>query len=169
MKKMHKILLAVFCAGVLLTGIGAGVLITEFSALSYGGKELLGKTDMRTENFDVKFEPGEESVCITGWYNWKQEEVLTDEAVPENTVRFRATYNGERIFPHAVWEEENNQAALLWRWVSEEDDMELMMKAKDLFLENLKEGRIISFDTPGMEEVTVTVNPANKDDVHLVW
>ena len=56
MKKMHKILLAVFCAGVLLTGIGAGVLITEFSALSYGGKELLGKTDMRTENFDVKFE-----------------------------------------------------------------------------------------------------------------
>lgn len=169
MKKMHKILLAVFCAGVLLTGIGVGVLITEFSALAYGGKELLGNTDMRTENFDVKFEPGEESACIAGWYDWKQEEVLTDAAIPENTVRFRVTYNGERILPHAVWEEEYNQVVLLRRWVSEEDDMELMMKAKDLFLENLKAGRIVSFDTLGMEEVTVTVNPVNKDDVHLVW
>ena len=126
MKKMHKILLAVFCAGVLLTGIGAGVLITEFSALSYGGKELLGKTDMRTENFDVKFEPGEESVCITGWYNWKQEEVLTDEAVPENTVRFCVTYNKERIAPCPVWEKEYNQVVLLERWVSEEDARRLL-------------------------------------------
>ena len=94
---------------------------------------------------------------------------MTDPAIPENTVRFRVTYNGERILPHAVWEEKYNQVVLLNHWVSEEDDMELMMKAKDLFLENLKAGRIVSFDTPGMEEVTVTVNPTNKDDVHLVW
>ena len=52
MKRMHKILFAVFCAGVLLTGIGVGVLFTEFSALAYGGREILGKTDMQTENFD---------------------------------------------------------------------------------------------------------------------
>ena len=169
MKKYHIILIGIFAAGVLLTGIGAGVAFTEFSALTYGGKEIVGETEMRTEAFDVEFEPGDERQFIGGWYNWAQTDILTDAGIPENTVRFRATYNGERIFPHAVWEEENNQAALLWRWVSEEDDMELMMKAKDLFLENLKEGRIISFDTPGMEEVTVTVNPANKDDVHLVW
>ena len=47
--------------------------------------------------------------------------------------------------------------------------MELMMQAKDLFLKNLKAGRLISFDTLGVEEVTVTVNPANKDDVRLVF
>ena len=43
------------------------------------------------------------------------------------------------------------------------------MKAKDVFLENLKAGRLVSFDTLGIEEVTAIVNPANKDDVYLVW
>ncbi|NBK93933.1 hypothetical protein D5278_18530 [bacterium 1XD21-13] len=169
MKRMHKILLAIFCVGILLTGIGVGVVLTEFSALAYGGKEILGNTDMRTENFDVEFEPGEERTFITGWYQWKQDEVLTDAGIPENTVRFCVTYNKERIAPCPVWEKEYNQVVLLERWVSEEDDMELMMQAKDLFLKNLKAGRLISFDTLGVEEVTVTVNPANKDDVRLVF
>ena len=99
MKRMHKILLAIFCVGILLTGIGVGVVLTEFSALAYGGKEILGNTDMRTENFDVEFEPGEERTFITGWYQWKQDEVLTDAGIPENTVRFCVTYNKERIAP----------------------------------------------------------------------
>ena len=169
MRKLHIILIGVFAAGVLLTGIGAGVLFTEFTALSYGGKELLGKTDMRTENFDVEFEPGEERAFITGWYNWEQDEVLTDARVPENTVRFCVTYNKERTVPLPKWEEEYNEIVLLTRWVGEDDDVELMMEAKDLLLENLKEGRLVSFDSLGIEEVTVTVNPANKDDVQLVW
>ena len=169
MKRMHKILLAVFCTGVLLTGIGVGALVTEFSALAYGGKEILGGTDMRTENLDVEFEPDEEKLFIGGWYRWDQDAILTDVGIPENTVRFQVTYNKERIAPCPVWEKEYNQVVLLERWVSEEDDMELMMQAKDLFLKNLKAGRIISFDTLGIEKVTVTVNPANEDDVRLVW
>ena len=64
MKKIHKILLAIFCVGILLTGIGVGVVLTEFSALAYGGKEILGNTDMRTENFDVEFEPDRKSTRL---------------------------------------------------------------------------------------------------------
>lgn len=169
MKRMHKILLAVFCAGVLLTGIGAGVLFTEFSALAYGGKELLGNTKMRTEDFDVEFEPGVERIGIAGWYGWEQDEVLTDIRVPENTVRFCVTYNEEQVVPKPIWEKEDDQVLFLKRWVSKEDDMELMMEAKDIFLKNLKAGRLVSFDILGIEEVTVTVNPANRDDVYLVW
>lgn len=169
MKKIHKILITIFCVGILLTGIGVGVVLTEFSALAYGGKEFLGRTDMRTENFDVEFEPGEAKTDISGWYQWDQDEVLTDSRIPQNTIRFCVTYNKERMDPLPIWEEESNQVVLLHRWVGEDDDMELMMEAKDLFLKNLKAGRLISFDTLGVEEVTVTVNPANKDDVCLIF
>lgn len=169
MKRMYKILFAVFCTGVLLTGIGVGALVTEFSALAYGGKEILGGTDMRTENLDVEFEPDEEKLFIGGWYRWDQDAILTDVGIPENTVRFQVTYNSSRVFPGAYWDEECREIDFLWNWIDEEDDMELMMEAKDLFLKNLKAGRIISFDTLGIEKVTVTVNPANEDDVRLVW
>lgn len=173
MRKLHKLLLGVFCAGVLLTGIGAGILFTEFTSLTYGGKQILGETDMRTENVDVEFEPEERKILITGWYGWEQTDILTDARVPENTVRFCVTYNGKRVVPVAVWEkgnqEEYSQVWLSRRWIAEEDEMELMMEAKDMFLENLKAGRIISFDTVQVESVTVTVNPLNIEDVQLVY
>ena len=94
---------------------------------------------------------------------------MTDARVPENTVRFCVTYNKERMAPRPRWSEEYDEIVLVSRWVSTEDDMELMMKAKDVFLENLKAGRLVSFDILGIEEVTAIVNPANKDDVYLVW
>ena len=59
MSKWQKMLIIVFCAGMLLCGFGAGIFFTEFSALSYGGKQFLGEPDMRTENFDVKSEAGQ--------------------------------------------------------------------------------------------------------------
>lgn len=169
MSKWQKILLGVFSAGVLLCGIGAGVMFTEFSALSYGGRQLLGETDMQTENFDVKFEPGEERHFISGWYSWDQNDVLTDAEVPLNTVRFQVTYNKSRVTPRAYWNEEAREITLLCKWNGEDDDMELLMQAKDLFLDSLKQGKLVSFDTMGMEEVTVTVNPANRKDVRLVY
>lgn len=61
MSRLHKRLIVVFCLGVLLCGVGAGVAFTEFSALTYGGRQILGDPDMRTENFDVEFEAGEEA------------------------------------------------------------------------------------------------------------
>lgn len=169
MRKYHTILIGIFAAGVLLTGIGAGVAFTEFSALTYGGKENVGETEMRTEAFDVEFEPGDERQFIGGWYNWAQTDILTDAGIPENTVRFQVVYNGKRIAPHAYWDKEDESIYLNWRWIGEEDDMELLMEAKDIFLRNLKEGKIVSLDAKGMEEVTVWVNPANEKDVRLVW
>lgn len=169
MRKLHKILIGVFTAGVLVTGIGAGVLFTEFTALTYGGKQFLGKTDMRTEVFDVEFEPGEEKQFIAGWYDWEQAEAQTDASVPMDTVRFRVTYNGKRVAPFGYWAEDEGCIYLHWRWIADEDDMELLMEAKDEFLKNLKEGKLVSFDTPGVEDVEVWVNPANEKDVRLMW
>ncbi len=43
------------------------------------------------------------------------------------------------------------------------------MEAKDVVLRNLKEGKIISVDTIGLEKVIVLVNSENEDDVRLLY
>lgn len=60
MSRQHKIAIVIFCIGVLLCGIGAGVAFTEFGALAYGGRQILGETDMRTTEIDVAFVPKED-------------------------------------------------------------------------------------------------------------
>ncbi len=171
MSKLQKIFIGIFCAGVLLCGVGTGVAFTEFSALAYGGKLAVGKTDMRTESFDVtyEYEAGEEQVNVAGWYQWNREDVKTDKTVPVNTVRFCITYNAERVEPYACWNGEEGVAVVSWHWKDEEDDVALMMQAKDLVLENLREGKIVSLEVLGMEDVTVLVNPADEGKVRLVY
>lgn len=169
MNKLHGILLGVFCAGVLLCGLGTGVAFTEFSALTYGEKQTVGKTDIRTETIDVEFEAGEETQNITCWYYRKPNEVLPDKNVPLNTVRFCVTYNAQRVEPYAYWDEKDGTIELLCHWNDAEDDIELMMEAKDLVLQNLREGKIISFDVVDVEEVTILVNPASVEEVRLIY
>ena len=42
MTRLHKITIGIFCGGILLSGIGAGVAFGEFSGLAYGGAEVVG-------------------------------------------------------------------------------------------------------------------------------
>ncbi|MDE6994562.1 MAG: hypothetical protein K2P41_09075, partial [Lachnospiraceae bacterium] len=96
MSRLHKISIIVFCFGVLLSGIGAGVAFMEFGGYTYGGKYILGEPDMRTDLIDVAFEPEEEALDIfgvIGSYNRRSTRIETDRSVPKNTARFCVTYN----------------------------------------------------------------------------
>lgn len=171
MSRLHKKLMIVFCIGVFLCGIGGGVAFTEFSALTYDGQKILGNADVRTQDFDVEFEPGEEKQEITGGglYVHGPGVIHTDASVPQNTVRFRVTYNADRIEPYALWYDERGQIIFSWIYDDTYDEMALMMEAKDLLLQNLKEGKIVSFDSPLLESVAIMVNPVNLDDVEIVY
>lgn len=178
MSRQHKIAIVIFCVGVLLCGIGAGVAFTEFGALSFGGRQILGETDMRTTEIDVAFVPKEdEKTLIVGAraaYAAGIGQVCTDASVPPGTVRFQVTYNGKRVEPFADYEESSNEdtfdrIVFSWYWRGTEDETALMMAAKDIVLQNLKEGKIVSLDTVDVEKVTVLVNPKNEDDVRIVY
>lgn len=171
MSRLHKRLIVVFCIGVFLCGIGGGVAFTEFGALTYDGQMTLGNPDMRTQNFDVKFEPGKEKQEITGGglYIHGPGVIHSDTSVPQNTVRFHTTYNADRMEPYALWYEEDERIVFSWTSNDTYDEMALMMEAKDLVLQNLKEGKVVSFDAPFIESVTIMVNPANLDDVEIVY
>lgn len=166
MSKLQKRLIIMFCIGVFLCGIGAGVMFVEFSGLTYGGKQVLGTADMRTENFDVQFESENEKYDIVGncWVNGRR--IQADESIPENTVRFCTTYNAECIEPYAYVDEEDKRIVFSYSWCGEDEEMPFIMEAKDVFLKNLKEGKLVSFYRPEITDVTVLVNPMDLDDVH---
>lgn len=168
MSKWQKMLIIVFCVGVLLCGLGSGIFFTEFSGLKFGGEQIIGPTDMRTDDFYVEFEPGEEAREIVGIYPRYEWDILTDNSVPDNTVHFCATYNAELIKPWAYWNEDNENIVFGYNWQgSDGTEIAYMMEAKDVVLQNLKEGKIVSFDTVELEEVTVLVNSRTRDKIKL--
>lgn len=170
MSRLHKRLIVVFCIGVFLTGIGTGVTFTEFSSLTYGGRQMLGEPDMRTESFDVEYETDGGTCDVICGDAWKMTAIQADAKVPRNTVRFKATYNADLISPKVFWNQEENEVIFSWNWNPNYDEAALMMEAKDLFLQNLKNGRVVSFESPGyLTEVTASVNPASLDDVQIAY
>lgn len=166
MSKWQKILIIVFCVGVLLCGFGAGISFTEFGGLSYGGKQFIGETDIRTENFDVKFEAGEGRQEVASYWGMSDYNLQIDDSIPKNTVRFCVTYNAESITPFAYWEKDSERILLSYDWHGIYDDIAFMMEAKDVVLQNLKDGKIVSLDEMELEEVTILVNP---ETVENIW
>ena len=103
-----------------------------------------------------------------------------DESVPENTVRFQVSYNAARFTPQVqaavytneYWDEDGEYVEdeypvleLYGIW-EHEDDLKLFMELKDIFLAELKEGKISSYQEPVyVESVEILYNPVNEDDI----
>lgn len=170
MSRLHKTLIIVFCCGVLICGLGTGVMFTEFGGLTYGGTQAIGPTDMETKTIDMEFASGEEVQEIEGWYLRNADDIRTDSSVPKNTVRFQVVYDAGRVSPYAFTDENDNNIHFSWYWIGNDDDLAIMMEAKDVILQNLKEGRLIYVVRPDViEELTVIVNPADKDRLKLIY
>lgn len=173
MSKWQKIMIGVFCIGVLLCGLGAGVAFTEFSGLSYGGEQIIGSPDMRTDVFDVAFEGREEATVVVGTYPRNGWELTADESVPENTVRFCSTYNAKRIKPQAYWTywtETGEHIVFDYYWNGgNNDEIAYIMECKDVVLQNLREGKLVSCDVLDMESLTISVNPKTFDKVKVFY
>ena len=167
MSRRHKITIVIFCIGVLLCGIGAGIAFTEFSGLTYGGTQILGESEIVTKDLDVDFEQGKDVTKIVGIYNYGGRNVETDSSVPVNTVRFRTTYNAKIVAPFAEMDADEGRILFGYYRTDRQADMALMMEAKDIVLQNLKEGRLVSFDAVEMEEVEVLVNPKCAESVRI--
>lgn len=170
MSRLHKILIIVFCCGVLICGLGFGVMLTEVGGLAYGGTQVIGQPDMKTKTLDMEFVSEEEVQEIESWYLKNADGIQTDSSVPKNTVRFQVTYDAERINPYVFTDERESRIHFSWYWIGNEDDLAIVMEAKDVILQNLKEGRLVSVTRPDViEELIVTVNPADKDKVKMLY
>ena len=183
MTRFHKITIGIFCSGVLLTGIGAGVAFGEFSSLAYGGTEVVGETNMVTRDISREIDPEQGVWNIYGFWN-EESELQADPSIPENTVGFRVTYNAEQLEPEVVAESDETEyydedtdayvtesepsLVLHAYWKDRNDDWKDMMEARDRILAGLKRGELISVKgAPGIEKVEIRINPANEKDVRI--
>lgn len=184
MTRFHKITIGIFCSGVLLTGIGAGVAFGEFSSLAYGGTEVVGETNMVTRDISREIDPEQGVWNIDGYWDTAPE-MEADESIPENTVLFRITYNQAMVEPRieeTVQEDEYYDNDVdTWRqtrtpalelhcyWENtDESDFQNLMEAKDKVLAGLKRGELISVvGAPHIEQVQIFYNPVNEKDLRL--
>ena len=174
MRNIHKALIAVFCSGIFITGIGTGIALSEFSSFAYSGKTTIGDVKMVTENLDYSFQLQEDQkLRIYGNYffyshSGNPTKIIPDETVPENTVRFQITYNVKAVAPYLRYsdkESDDPYVGIEFDYLL--DDMELFMAGKDQLLEDIKNRQIGSYDTVSVERIRIFVNPASIDLVTM--
>lgn len=183
-----KTAVVVFCAGVLLGGIGTGVAIAEYTSLEYTGEHILGAENMKTENLDVSVVP-EAGKKIKIPRHYQVDRVHYGEDIPENTVRYVVTYNTELVkvwteyeeFEQHVQDGENTEDRdsqdrgqddadryqgcvwLNYNYVS--DEFDLFMRNKDKILEELKRGQFGSYRMESIQSIEIWMNPRMKEFV----
>lgn len=168
--RLRLILLGAFCAGVLLTGIGAGVAIVEYTSLEYTGKYTLGGKVTRVDyEFKIELEE-DEKLRVMDCQGIV--EIRYDKSVPVNMVRCSALYDSEMLKMTAqIVESGNEDYRYQWLCFSRkyiESGFDILMKNKDTILADLKNGKIGTYiiEDP-LREIVVTVNPQMKDVVLL--
>lgn len=173
--KLKMILLGVFCVGVLITGIGVGVAVVEYTQLEYTGIHVIGGENTTEAKYEFEVELAEgENLRIRNQRGMV--EVVYDEAVPENQVQCSILYNPDIVQVQAGIDDgagisDKERIENTWLYFSERyiaDDFDLLMKNKDMIIADLKEGKFGYYTTNDpVKSITVKVNPKMKDVVYL--
>ena len=171
MRRIQKILLGTFLAGVLISGIGTGTAIAEYSSFTYLGERVLGEDKMTKTSLDYAFSPEKGVIKIFpsqySYYGGDVLELLEDPSVPEGTVRFEITCNPDLAEPflHFTEFEEEMPAIqgvldLNWRSYT---SFPVWMEAKDQMIEDLKNKSFASYRLEAIENISIKVNPASRE------
>lgn len=87
--------------------------------------------------------------------------MLKEEQMQENVLHKTESLRGDGKFPGI-----KKAFGTLGQWLPE-DELALMMEAKDQILQDLKQGKISSYETKGIESVKVFVNPADAEEIQM--
>lgn len=187
MRNIQKVLIGIFLTGVLLTGVGTGMALGEFSSLSYGGKKIIGEEDLVTKEMDFEI-PMDDKTVILAYQGYRERwkgSLIEDTSVPEGTIRFQVTYNEKVVEPYLHYREYEEEemtekeqeemsdtkaediiiGELYLTYDYKGNEFELFMENKNKILEDLKQKSLSSYEIPHIIEVTVRVNPGTKSCV----
>lgn len=172
MRKIQIVCLGIFAAGVLLTGIGCGVSMAEYSSLQYGGEKMWGGEAAATKVMEFQLPKTEETVIIGGYQRkdlMEVTEIIENPEVPEGMVRCEVTYNEALVEPYLYFEDygekKMNQektgyaGALRVGLKYTGDEFGTFMEMKDIILQELKERQISSYQTVYVSEIKILVHP----------
>ncbi len=171
MRRIHVILLSIFAAGVLLSGIGTGIAFGEYAGMEYGGSVVLGEEDMVEGEFIYEYEPVEgKKLVLNPYYGagvMEDVALVEDETIPMGQICYKVIYNSRQVSPRlsyweAVGEGEKEQdisgyVEMHSRFTGNE--FELFMENKDRILKDMKEKKLSSYNTYYVKSVKIHINP----------
>lgn len=172
-KKMQIVMLGVLGVGFLLIGIGAGVFGLEFSQLTYGGTRALeGELTQTVETFQMAAEdtPIWIQARLRGSNNKldSMTEIKINEDLEPGMIQVAATYR--RVPGMEMWMSGNrieNDTYITLSYYSA-SPMAMLLSCKDWVLQDLKNREWCEYVLVDMEALEITVNPADRDRIHLI-
>ncbi len=172
----RKILGLIFLAGVLICGFGCGIAFAQFSSFEYAGKRIVGSENIEHKTIEKDLiDSGE--IHLDSFLYHDNFSLIADENVPVNKIVFDIDYNPDAIDPRIEGDVYSNDVDLgmqnegeqqnqnFYMYGYKDDDMKYFFDAKDVFLSDIKQGKIGSYEIEYISEFTVRINPANMDRI----
>lgn len=190
---IRKILVIVFCIGILLCGIGVGIIFMEYSSFEYMGEKNLSGGAVTTETFTKHFSRGdagdkESWVSVYGLGNGDIS-LETSKKVAIDKIQFVVEYNQSNVNTIHIDQDDTNERTCYDFYeetgeyyeeptksyteytisaVEKTDGaIDTLMRYKDEFLENIKQKKFYKYNYECIRSIKVVVNPKNKDLVQI--
>lgn len=158
--KINGILLAGLLGGILIVGLGSGIAFAEYMSFEYDDSALAAGDTHEMEEFTYEMAEGESVYVPASRLN-------LDESLPVGTLRVDVEYDSLTM---GVEHNIGSMYDMTWievRSADVLDSVERFMQVKDVYLQGLKDGKIVAVPGDYYFDVSVSVNPADKDRVYI--
>lgn len=166
-KKIRMIMAGIFCAGVLMGGLGTGIAFAEFSSFAYQ-PVATPQEAFQTETFIYRLpEEEDKKIRIERYFGGAACKMESREDVPKGQAEIAVTYNVQGCsveFADYLDDEDNIRLRF---YLDCGGDFENFMKVKDYFLEGLRNREIRDYQIEYVKNVEVHVNP--EDEERFYW
>ena len=168
MRRKNMILLSVMIAGLLLCGIGGGILVNEFSELSYGEAVVLGadtaKLTTETQCFEISLDTKNKTYLQTGFNWYDTADIIEDESLPVGQVCYQLTYDSDlvKVEPRYCSDTEGGQNPYIYVSYRDINQVREFMMLKDKILEDLKNKKISSYHVTHLQDMKILMHPDTK-------
>lgn len=164
-------MLGVFCAGLLMIGIGAGVAFAEYSSFTYAGQRVPERAREQSQSFTVAVDPEANWIEISGRSPGLEQlmeaaRIEVSEDLEPGTVRLDFQYRSMGPQIRVSWDQSplGNTIRLYWTGGS---DMDMLMSYKDQILEDIRNHQLGDYVAIQLTEAVITVNPADAEKIVL--
>lgn len=168
-KKWRWTLAAVILGGLLLVGVGAGICVYEFGAFSYGGSMVMGETGSIDQELRLSPDCKTVTLSLSGLQQEAHVEVVQDANQKKGTLRFQTRYSAAHGIEmwYELYDIEPGQSIIHLFTAHSGGDLAYFMSVKDQVIQDLKDRTLREYRVIEVQDVQITVNPADMDRLKL--
>lgn len=184
LKKLRAVMAGILCAGLLLVGIGFGVAFGEFSSFTYAGHSELDGMVPRTYSDKLVLEDNARLYISANYSTYdpfnaysgdpaQHVKLTTDSSVPKGHVKvnamYRSVYSSLQFNCYRLNDDDSAPEWQMHLYTTPyyASPLAILMAYKDQVLEDIQQNRLGDYDEIIIEQVVITINPADADRIIL--